>query len=349
MTLDNLKPGVLEVQLKGADDLVTKKVDVRPNERALVDQVFAVAPPPEPPPAPKLPPPAPTVAKAAPPALPPAPEKPMEPAAAPSKTEPKPSLKESLVDKASAMPMAKIEGTPGKAPADAKPDAHAPPVPGSKPVAGDAAVADAPPPTGTGPAPAGPDGKPQAPADPNAPPGAPALTGSGTGMPAGPDAGTAPGGLAPNTLSAVLTAPATPPPDGYWNIDGMFDYSAFKSYSEPGRRNVLYKAQAKLKEQGHYKSAVDGREGRGTQQAIADFQKTSGLVVSGRLDDPTLAALGLGGTPDNASFRASSSSQSSGGRSRTRQAAAEDDDRTWFRKQFVDPVVDRIKEKMKNR
>jgi peptidoglycan hydrolase-like protein with peptidoglycan-binding domain len=54
-----------------------------------------------------------------------------------------------------------------------------------------------------------------------------------------------------------------------------------------------------LKEKSLYTSTVDGKEGKGTHNAIQLFQAKSGLRPTGLLDVPTLAALQLSTEPDN--------------------------------------------------
>jgi peptidoglycan hydrolase-like protein with peptidoglycan-binding domain len=52
--------------------------------------------------------------------------------------------------------------------------------------------------------------------------------------------------------------------------------------------------QAALKSQGFYYGEVDGNEGTETTAALRRFQIRNGLEVSGKLDNGTLAALGMG-------------------------------------------------------
>lgn len=55
----------------------------------------------------------------------------------------------------------------------------------------------------------------------------------------------------------------------------------------------LRDVQAELKSQGFYYSEVNGTEGPETTSAIRRFQIRNGLAVTGKLDDETLAALGM--------------------------------------------------------
>lgn len=56
---------------------------------------------------------------------------------------------------------------------------------------------------------------------------------------------------------------------------------------------ILSRAQAALAREGFYEGEADGRAGGRTQQAVRDFQASTGLRMSGRLDGPTLNALGI--------------------------------------------------------
>ncbi len=55
--------------------------------------------------------------------------------------------------------------------------------------------------------------------------------------------------------------------------------------------SVLSRAQARLRNLGYYKGAVDGAFGPATQRAVTMFQSENGLVVTGRLDSQTLQRL----------------------------------------------------------
>jgi peptidoglycan hydrolase-like protein with peptidoglycan-binding domain len=52
-------------------------------------------------------------------------------------------------------------------------------------------------------------------------------------------------------------------------------------------------AQQALKDKGHDPGMIDGKMGRHTRAAIADYQKAEGLKVTGRLDDDTRTKLGI--------------------------------------------------------
>jgi peptidoglycan hydrolase-like protein with peptidoglycan-binding domain len=79
--------------------------------------------------------------------------------------------------------------------------------------------------------------------------------------------------------------------------------------------DTIKQAQEKLSSQGHDAGPADGKLGAKTQAAVKEFQQSKGLQASGQLDQPTLAALGVGSeTPGSASTGASGASgQSSTG------------------------------------
>jgi peptidoglycan hydrolase-like protein with peptidoglycan-binding domain len=52
-------------------------------------------------------------------------------------------------------------------------------------------------------------------------------------------------------------------------------------------------AQQALKDKGRDPGIVDGKMGRRTRAALADYQKAEGLKVTGRLDNDTRAKLGM--------------------------------------------------------
>ena len=93
--------------------------------------------------------------------------------------------------------------------------------------------------------------------------------------------------------------PVTEPPEGFWTVQQMFPVLPQASYSENGKRQLLYKAQGLLKEQGFYNATHDGKEGKGTHNAIVLFQARNSLIGNGLLDGPTLKAMNLAGLPDD--------------------------------------------------
>ena len=59
------------------------------------------------------------------------------------------------------------------------------------------------------------------------------------------------------------------------------------------RSHDVMAAQQALKDKGHDPGAIDGKMGRNTRAALADYQKAEGLTVTGRLDNDTRAKLGM--------------------------------------------------------
>ncbi len=55
--------------------------------------------------------------------------------------------------------------------------------------------------------------------------------------------------------------------------------------------------QQQLAKQGFYKGAVDGQFGPASRSALSRFQAKNGLNVTGRIDEPTLVALGFSDHP----------------------------------------------------
>lgn len=124
----------------------------------------------------------------------------------------------------------------------------------------------------------------------------------------------------PEFLGQIQNQPlVADPSSGFWAMEQMFPTLPFSSYSAAGKKHLLFKAQSLLKEKGLYTSTVDGKEGKGTHNAIQLFQAKSGLKPTGLLDLPTLIALQLSSEPDNLTWTAPSSS-TSGSRGTVRRA-----------------------------
>jgi peptidoglycan hydrolase-like protein with peptidoglycan-binding domain len=85
------------------------------------------------------------------------------------------------------------------------------------------------------------------------------------------------------------------------------------SYSESGRRHLLYDVQGLLKQKSIYSSTQDGKEGKGTHNAIILYQAKNGLVPNGLLDGPTLASMSLIDKPDDPEWRPPPSAGGGGG------------------------------------
>lgn len=125
--------------------------------------------------------------------------------------------------------------------------------------------------------------------------------------------------LTPDLVSQVQSQPlVADPPAGFWTVEQIFPTPPFASYTPTGKRYLLFRTQTLLKEKGLYTSTVDGKEGKGTHNAIQLFQVRSGLRPTGLLDVPTLAALQLSAEQDNLAWvppggSSYSSGSSSGG------------------------------------
>ena len=125
--------------------------------------------------------------------------------------------------------------------------------------------------------------------------------------------------LTPDLVSQVQAQPlVADPPAGFWTVEQIFPTPPFASYTSTGKRYLLFRTQTLLKEKGLYTSTVDGKEGKGTHNAIQLFQVRSGLRPTGLLDVPTLAALQLSAEQDNLAWvppggSSYSSGSSSGG------------------------------------
>ena len=90
---------------------------------------------------------------------------------------------------------------------------------------------------------------------------------------------------------------------GYWYPAWGYDNSAaYYPYDGPiyvGNNptpldQVVADVQTTLQEQGYYQGEVDGLVGPLTQEALAAYQSAQGLEPTSAIDEPTLAALGLG-------------------------------------------------------
>ena len=89
--------------------------------------------------------------------------------------------------------------------------------------------------------------------------------------------------------------------NGYWYPAYGYDpsYSTY-IYDGPiyGSNNyapgqVIDSVQVALRAQGYYHGAVDGVFGPQTRAALAQYQRSHGLIVTAAIDQPTLVTLGL--------------------------------------------------------
>ena len=131
----------------------------------------------------------------------------------------------------------------------------------------------------------------------------------------------APSGIAATLPpAAMIQPPVSEPPQGFWSIDRIFPTPPQTTYSEAGRRHLLYEVQRILKEKSLYSSTQDGKEGKGTHNAIILYQAKNGLFPNGLLDGPTLASLALMDKPDEPQWKSPASSVT--GSSSRRKAAS---------------------------
>ena len=121
---------------------------------------------------------------------------------------------------------------------------------------------------------------------------------------------------------SMIQPPVSEPPNGSWPIEMLFPTPPQTTYSESGRRKLLFKVQGLLKEKSLYSSTQDGKEGKGTHNAIVLFQAKSGLVPNGLLDGPTLKAMALMEEADDAEWKAPAVASS--GSSRKKSSSKEE-------------------------
>jgi peptidoglycan hydrolase-like protein with peptidoglycan-binding domain len=95
--------------------------------------------------------------------------------------------------------------------------------------------------------------------------------------------------------SLSQTSPPTPFREAARRLETDPSYSASFYQSEPARvnRQTIAGAQYQLMARGYYRGRVDGSYGPQTAFAVRAFQSSAGLPLTGRLDMPTLDALGL--------------------------------------------------------
>jgi peptidoglycan hydrolase-like protein with peptidoglycan-binding domain len=76
-------------------------------------------------------------------------------------------------------------------------------------------------------------------------------------------------------------------------ISGVFDGTPYETAPPDLQQRVIVGAQTMLARRGCYRGEIDGVSGRETEFSLRAYQAQIGLAVTGRLDMPTLAALGL--------------------------------------------------------
>lgn len=88
---------------------------------------------------------------------------------------------------------------------------------------------------------------------------------------------------------------------GYWypafGYDPGYDYYDYDgpiyTYGNLLPDQVIANVQKALRELGYYTGPVTGSLGSGTRAALANFQRDYGLIITGAIDEPTVASLGL--------------------------------------------------------
>ena len=84
--------------------------------------------------------------------------------------------------------------------------------------------------------------------------------------------------------------------DSYASPGISFSYVSAPRYSRSSSyrsSNLVVEAQRELKRRGYYRGGIDGVFGRGTANAIANFQSDERLRVNGRLDSDTIDELNI--------------------------------------------------------
>ena len=77
------------------------------------------------------------------------------------------------------------------------------------------------------------------------------------------------------------------------SLNTVFDDGPYADYNGYSRRQILKKAQRKLREAGLYHSGIDGAMGPGTQSAIVEWQRNQNIPVTGLLDYQTMRSMYL--------------------------------------------------------
>jgi putative peptidoglycan binding protein len=84
------------------------------------------------------------------------------------------------------------------------------------------------------------------------------------------------------------------PAYGYDPFNSYYDYDGpIYTYGNLLPDQVIANVQAALQDAGYYFAAVTGSLSVETRVALANFQRDQGLIVTGAIDEPTVAALGL--------------------------------------------------------
>lgn len=105
-----------------------------------------------------------------------------------------------------------------------------------------------------------------------------------------------PAALPQPPMPVVQAPPPAPAPVTPLVLNGdIFLGSVYSSFNNYTMELVTRQLQAKLGGLGFQPGPVDGRPGRATQQALAEYQRAQGIPITGVLDDATLRALQLDG------------------------------------------------------
>ena len=95
---------------------------------------------------------------------------------------------------------------------------------------------------------------------------------------------------------SVVTQPAAlkPPPDpGMADYSHIFASTPYETAPAEVQIRTVRKAQSLLSRSGYFRDAIDGSPGPATEEALLRYQRRQNLVMSGRLDLETLAAMSL--------------------------------------------------------
>lgn len=76
-------------------------------------------------------------------------------------------------------------------------------------------------------------------------------------------------------------------------FQAAFDVSPYKEFTLLSKIEILRLVQSRLRYEGYYTKAIDGKFTDDTQAAIRNWQQEEGLASNGLLDEQTLTALGL--------------------------------------------------------
>ena len=85
------------------------------------------------------------------------------------------------------------------------------------------------------------------------------------------------------------------PSRGYFNNAEVCAGGPFASFNDYSRKEILKQVQAKLKQEGLYRFAIDGVMGPGTQRGLVEWQQKRGIAISGKLDAITAGQFGISG------------------------------------------------------